>query len=93
MPSPQVPASLRRAARGGLQRVVPEVDGGMRRPGQAITRPRMESTGSLAEEQQRPGFEPGQPIPSRPGAYVAVCLTWRFTADVCWDVQVYAHRL
>jgi hypothetical protein len=40
-----------------------------------------------------PGFEPHQLIPSRPGVYVAVCLTCTLTVDVCWDVRVYVHRL
>jgi hypothetical protein len=40
-----------------------------------------------------PGFEPRQPIPSRPAAYIAVRLTCMFTRDVCFDVQMYAHRL
>jgi hypothetical protein len=40
-----------------------------------------------------PGFEPHQPIPSRPGVYVAVYLTCMVTADVCWDVRGYAHRV
>jgi hypothetical protein len=40
-----------------------------------------------------PGFEPHQPVPSRPGVYAAVCLTCMFTVVVCCNVRVYAHRL
>jgi hypothetical protein len=40
-----------------------------------------------------PGFEPHQPVPSRPGVYVVVCLTCMFTTDVCCNVRVDAHRL
>jgi hypothetical protein len=40
-----------------------------------------------------PGFEPGQPVPPRTDASIVVRLTCIIATDVCWDVQVYAHRL
>src|SRR5215207_4741915 len=65
-------------------------DGGMRRPGQAITLredgvDRWFAWRGLAGV---PGFAPHQPIPSGPEVSVAVPLTCWFTVTGCYDVQV-----
>ena len=40
-----------------------------------------------------PGFEPHQPAQRSLEASTVVCLTCRFTTDVCCEVRVCAHRL
>ena len=40
-----------------------------------------------------PGFEPGQPVPRRTDVSSVVRLTCILATDVCWEIQVYAHRL
>src|SRR5215217_5930630 len=67
-----------------------EQDGGMRRPGPAITLrqdgvDRWFAWRGLAGV---PGFAPHQPIPSGPEVSVAVRLTCWFTVTGCYDVQV-----
>jgi hypothetical protein len=39
-----------------------------------------------------PRFEPHQPVPRRTDVSTIVRLTCMLAADVCCDVQVYAHR-
>jgi hypothetical protein len=55
----------------------------------------MEGSGGPRSElgQQRPGFEPHQPVWRSLGASTVVRLTCGSTVEVCWDVQAYAHRL
>jgi hypothetical protein len=40
-----------------------------------------------------PGFEPDQPFPRRTDLSSVVRLICILATDVCWHIQVYAHRL
>jgi hypothetical protein len=57
--------------------------------GDTMESPEVRSTRS----RRVPGFEPGQPVPRRTDVSSVVRLTCILATDVCWDVQVYAHRL
>jgi hypothetical protein len=65
------------------------------RSGQAITRHGWSRpvVRTRRDRRQTPGFEPHQPVPSRPAVYAGVCLTCMFTTDVCYDVRLYAQRI